>query len=171
MVEIRRLGWNGGMNSPNRWNAVGDRLNDRLYDLVGACQRACSSLLEEMEWPDLTRRYFAEDMLSRPALERAARHVAAQNRVPAGLSEMESFLLGLRIHCALDFLGMVFPPLAQASPFGDVPPDWSDEALCEWLLIDLWNRRFDHWLKLDAVGSRGPFPFYGLEPVDRGEVS
>jgi hypothetical protein len=71
-----------------------------------------------------------------------------------------------RIQCALDFLGMVFPPQASTSPFSEIPRAWSDARVIEWLLIDLWVRRFDHWLKLDAIGVHGPYPFYGMEPAD-----
>ncbi len=61
---------------------------------------------------------------------------------------------------------MAFPPQAANSPFDEVPKTFTDERLIEWLLIDLWVRRFDHWLKLNAITLYGPFSFYGVGPAD-----
>ena len=34
-----------------------------------------------------------------------------------------------------------------------------------WALTELWERRFDSWLKLLTLEWTGPFPFYGIEPA------
>ena len=69
----------------------------------------------------------------------------------------------MRLQCATDFLGQMFPPLCKASPVMEM--DWTPETTMVWLLTELWERRFDSWLKLVALEYVGQFPFYGIEAV------
>jgi hypothetical protein len=121
---------------------------------------------EDESWESLTELFFAEELLHRPEVDRLARHAARHFQLPAQISPAARYYFCFRLQCAMDFLGMVCPPQAEDSPFPDLSPDWTDERAAEWLLVDLWLRRHDHWLKLNAIGIRGPFPFYGLEPAD-----
>jgi hypothetical protein len=91
-----------------------------------------------------------------------ARHGVAS---PELLPEVR-YYLAFRIQCALDFIGLIFPPQSMSCPFSEIPRRWTNEQMIEWLLIDLWVRRFDQWIKLNAIRLFGPFPFYGLEPAD-----
>jgi hypothetical protein len=34
--------------------------------------------------------------------------------------------------------------------------------------VDLWIRRHDHWLKLEAMAVAGPFALYGIGSADPG---
>ena len=71
----------------------------------------------------------------------------------------------MRLQCACDFLGQMFPPLSKGDPCGEMRDDWTPETACAWMLTELWERRSDHWLKLVALEWAGPFPFYGIEAV------
>ncbi len=154
------------MDSPARWDRIECLLQDALAEL--ALRRADKHNLMEVKptWDDLTRHYFAEEFLFRLEVDSASRHVATHAIAPHELSSAVRWYLLFRIQCALDFLGMIFPPQASACPFSEIPRSWSDERVVEWLLVDLWVRRFDHWLKLTAIGHRGPFAFDGLEPAN-----
>ena len=117
-------------------------------------------------WEALARHYFAEESKLRSHVDIVARELVRLGGLPNGTRGDVRYYLAQRLMCALDFLGMVFPPQAESAPFGEVPAQWTDEKIIEWLLVDLWVRRFDTWLKLDAISVMGPFPFYGLQPAD-----
>jgi hypothetical protein len=154
------------MESPNRWTALGDRLQHIAESSVREFTERPSYLsVQPATWEALTRHYFAEELSLRDSVDSAAR-VVATGRVPGNISNDTRYYLLLRIQCAQDFLGMAFPPQSAGSPFPDVPESWSDREAIEWLLIDLWVRRFDHWLKLTAISLAGPFAFYGIDPAD-----
>lgn len=116
-------------------------------------------------WEEMTRWLFAQEEKCRADIDHISRLLATTLQLPTPLSPKERFYLGYRMMCALDFLGMAFPPEAKHSPLGEVPESWTDSKAIEWLLVDLWRRRCDHWLKLSAIGARGPFAFYGLTPA------
>ena|ERR1700694_3840206 len=146
-----------------RW---GNTLHRLSHDLIFSDSKKHDLSRVTPTWEDLTRHYFAQESQLRPKIDSAARHMAKHKTPPNKLPADVRYYLGLRFGCAMDFLGMIFPPQAAAAPFDDISPDWSDERLIEWLLIDLWVRRFDHWLKPDAISVMGPFAFYGLKPAD-----
>ncbi len=123
------------------------------------------------EWTALTRFYFAEEDKYRKEVDEAIEEILSTNLVPKNLSAPVRFYLCNRIECACDFLGMIQPPLAERSPINEVPGNWTIQDTARWLLKDLWTRRFDHWLKLSAIGSMGPFAFYGLEAADPNVVA
>lgn len=76
------------------------------------------------------------------------------------------YLLFLRMQCANDFAGQVFLPQSAEDPFGPPPDHWTEGDLMSWLLVDLWNRKADSYLKLVALELASRFPFYGIDPVD-----
>lgn len=154
------------MDCPPRWEQIGQTLDQFTHALLRIPAGRHDMSAVGSDWTDLTRHYFAEESNVRSEVDKAARHMAKRKEPPHNLTAAARYYLSLRVGCALDFLGMVFPPKSADAPFGDVPSDWSDERLIEWLLIDLWTRRFDTWLKLDAISAMGPFAFYGLEPAD-----
>jgi len=71
----------------------------------------------------------------------------------------------MRLQCACDFLGQMFPPLSKDDPSGEMRDGWTPQTASAWMLTELWERRSDHWLKLVALEWAGPFPFYGIEPA------
>lgn len=154
------------MDAPDRWEDLGNRLQDVLVLLSRAPAGKHDLRPEDETWESLARFFFADEFLNRPSVDRAVKQLA--RGVSPDISPAVRYYLSIRIQCALDFTGMIFPPLADASPVGEITSDWSDQKTIEWLLIDLWNRRYDHWLKLNAIGVRGPFPFYGLEKAPDG---
>lgn len=154
------------MDSPPRWEQIGQTLDQLSHALVLSNVGRHDMSSVGGTWEALTRHYFAEEAKLRSKVDAAAREMAQMGERPNAIRAEVRYYLALRFMCALDFLGMVFPPQAQNAPFGEVPADWSDERVIEWLLVDLWVRRSDTWLKLDAISAMGPFPFYGLEPAD-----
>lgn len=86
-----------------------------------------------------------------------------------GKSEIEQLGIGpaawgvMRLQCACDFLGQMFPPLSKDDPCREMRDGWSPQSAVAWMLTELWERRSDHWLKLVALEWAGPFPFYGIE--------
>jgi len=120
----------------------------------------------EETWESLALFFFADEQQCRDEVDALAMHFAKTGKAPATVSARARYYFSYRIQCANDFLGMLFPPQANAAPFGEVPKSFTDAQLIEWLLIDLWVRRHDHWLKLNAIGLYGPFSFYGVGPAD-----
>jgi hypothetical protein len=154
------------MDCPPRWERIGDCLQEALRELIFRESKKHDLRSVAPTWHDLARHYFAEELAFRPAVDSAARHLAKHGVAPQGLIPDSRYYLCFRIQCALDFIGMIFPPQASVCPFSELPQSWSDNQVIEWLLVDLWVRRFDHWLKLSAIGHFGPFAFYGLEPAN-----
>ena len=155
------------MESTHDWNDIGWYLdNAKLAVLRGIKQRPSYVDVQHQGWEALTRHYFAEELRSRREVDELARCIARRKPIAASASPDRRYYLILRIQCAQDFLGMVFPPQSEWSPFADAPPLKSEAERIEWLLIDLWTRRFDHWLKLTAISLAGPFAFYGIHPAD-----
>lgn len=154
------------MDCPARWESIGQILERILYEMLLTGGGRHDMRHVEATWEALTRFHFAQERKLRSEIDTLARSIAKQQRPPEKSSPAVRYYLALRLSCAMDFLGMVFPPQVGASPFGEIRADWSDQRVIEWLLIDLWVRRFDHWLKLDAISAMGPFAFYGLEPAD-----
>jgi hypothetical protein len=154
------------LEMPRRWDELGYQLEGLLNSLFDPKKERYDLSKAAHGLEALTQHLFGEELLFRIEVDRAARHSAAHGCVPETLSATGRFYLGYRLMCALDFLGMVFPPQAQVSPFSDLPKQWTQQQAIEWLLVDLWTRRFDHWLKLNALGVTGPFPFYGTESAD-----
>lgn len=157
------------MDSPNRWEHLGRHLQAVAEStLFRSTDRHDLTRVKPPTWEGLVRHYFKEELSARAETDAAIRnYVAAGDEVPLSVSTAARYYLMIRIQCAHDFLGMVFPPQSAQSPFGDDPDNsWTDRELIEWLLIDLWVRRFDHWLKLTAISLMGPFAFYGIGPAD-----
>ncbi|MDT4967395.1 MAG: hypothetical protein QOJ64_2132 [Acidobacteriota bacterium] len=146
---------------------VGDKLQNIAESSVRQFTQQPKYLsVKPATWEALTRHYFAEELASRDEVDSAARSIAADSGVPSDISNDARYYLLLRIQCAHDFLGMVFPPQSDSSPFSDIPESLTDRQATEWLLVNLWVRRFDHWLKITAAGVAGPFAFYGIDPAD-----
>jgi|GEM_PF-2222682 len=155
------------MDAPDRWEQLGRDLQSVAEStLFQSTDLHLLSRGRPSTWEELVRHYFKEELSSRAETDSAVRnHVAVGCEVPSSFSRAARYYLMLRIQCAHDFLGIVFPPQSQRSPFGSPGPNFTDRELIEWLLIDLWERRFDHWLKLTAIGVAGPFAFYGIDPA------
>jgi hypothetical protein len=155
------------MDAKHDWDDIGWYLDEaKLAILRGINERPSYVDVQRRGWEALTRHYFAEELRLRPEVDELARCIARRKPVVASVSPDPRYYLILRIQCAQDFLGMVFPPQSTWSPFADAPPVRGEADRIEWLLIDLWTRRFDHWLKLTAISLAGPFAFYGLDPAD-----
>lgn len=154
------------MDCPTRWENIGQILERISYEMLLTGSGRHDMRDVEPTWEALTRFHFAKEHELRSEIDALARKIAKQQRPPEKTSPAARYYLALRFGCAMDFLGMVFPPQAAASPFGEIPAEWSNQQVIEWLLVDLWLRRFDVWLKLDAISAMGPFAFYGLEPAD-----
>jgi hypothetical protein len=162
------------MDSPDRWEQVGQYLQIVAGKLLSrSTERYDYSSAEPPTWEGLVRYYFEEEAKSRTETDRVIREfVATKREVLDSLSPAARYYLLLRMQCAHDFLGMAFPPDSDKSPFEASGQDFADPALIEWLLIDLWYRRYDHWLKLTAIGIRGPLRFTELNPrpTNRGRT-
>ncbi|MDD2763465.1 MAG: hypothetical protein PHE83_05765 [Opitutaceae bacterium] len=154
------------MDAPQRWDAIGWRLQAWLVDLLQRDGEKHAIAAAENTWESMTLFLFPDEQASREEVDQLVRDAVRLGRLPPTISPRARYYLGYRIQCALDFEGMLFPPLSKGSPFGELRRAWSDGQLIEWLLIDLWARRHDHWLKLNAIGVLGPFAFYGVGPTD-----
>jgi len=156
------------MDAPDRWEQLGRDLQSVAESILFQSTDFPNLSRERPStWEGLVRHSFNEELSSRAETDSAVRnHVALGREVPSSVSTVARYYLMLRIQCAHDFLGMAFPPQSSFSPFPDAAQELSDRELIEWLLIDLWVRRFDHWLKLTAIGVTGPFAFYGIEAAD-----
>lgn len=148
------------------WADIADDLAGALRHGIDAHEERHKIVEAADDWVTLTERYFAEELLARYEVDSAARLLAQENRFPTGLSTTARYYLAVRIYCAIDFLGQLYPVDDSPSPFDVLPPGWSHQRAVEWLLVDLWIRRHDHWLKLNAIGVCGPFPFYGIFPAE-----
>jgi hypothetical protein len=153
------------MDSPDRWEHVGRYLQSVAEStLFRSTDRQEFTRGLPPTWEELVRHYFKEEAAYRGETDRVVRtFVAREHEVPISLPPVVRYHLLIRIQCAHDFLGMVFPPLSDLSPFGPPSGHFSNAEVIEWLLLDLWQRRFDHWLKLTAISLRGPFAFYGID--------
>jgi hypothetical protein len=155
------------MQATYDWDEIGRYLGDaKLEVLRGIRERPTYVDVQRQGWEALIRHYFAEELQLRPEVDELAHALAQRKPIAVSVSTEPRYYLILRIQCAQDFLGMAFPPSSTWSPFADVPPGESEARKIEWLLVDLWNRRFDHWLKLTAISVSGPFAFYGIDPAD-----
>ena len=155
------------MEATHDWDDIGWYLDDaKLAVLSGIKERPAYADIQHRGWEALTRHYFAEELRLRREVDELARCIARRKPVAPSASADPRYYLILRIQCAQDFLGMVFPPQSAWSPFKNAPPQHNEAERIEWLLIDLWTRRFDHWLKLTAISLAGPFAFYGIDPAD-----
>jgi hypothetical protein len=152
------------MDCTPRWENCCHSLAELLPSLVDACHRAVTKE-PQGDWETLTRWYFSKEAETSKEVEQAVQHIAKTLTIPEHLSDEASMQLAMRIQCALDFSGMIFPPQAAASPISEIPESWTESDIYKWLLSDLWLRRHDHWLKLEALGARGPFAFYGIGPT------
>ena len=156
------------MDTPNRWSDIIGRLGEWFTEIASSPGEPYLLDSQAGTWDSLVRFYFPEEQASRKEIEEYLRGIFSGDRIPTlwKLSSRGKYFLCARIECALDFSGMAFPPQSSESPFGDLPQDWSDSKVIEWLLVDLWDRRYDHWLKICAIQLYGPFPLYGIEPAD-----
>lgn len=154
------------MDAPQRWEKIGWQLHHWSIDLLERGGEKFQLSPAEKTWESLALFLFSEEQSSRKEVEAVIRFAARNMRLQDAVSSKARFFLGYRIQCAHDFIGMAFPPEAQKSPFTDPPHTWSDAQLVEWLLINLWQRRHDHWVKLSAIGVYGPFGFYGVGSAD-----
>jgi hypothetical protein len=156
------------MECPQKWERVGNGLQN-LQELL-------------LTVPDVVRvhQLFAGEV-RRLGFEDGAKLLFSHERKERSQTTLQakSYLLGkigvdqigigqaawmvMRLQCACDFLGQMFPPMAKDAPCAEMPDGWTPETTAAWLLTELWERRSDHWLKLVAMEWVGPFPFYGIE--------
>jgi hypothetical protein len=154
------------MDAPKHWDDVNMaimRWNQSLL-LNGLAKHDLKP--EPETWEGLTRFFFDDESECRDEVDDLVRYFAKHDRAPESVTTRARFYFMARCLCAHDFTGMLFPTDAETSPFSAPPKGFSTNRLAEWVLIDLWHRRFDHWLKLSAIGYYGAFPFYGLTPAD-----
>jgi hypothetical protein len=154
------------MDAPQRWEKLGWTLNDWGLELVRRGGEKFHLQPVEKTWESLALFLFSAEQSSRKEVDAVIQFAARNMRLQDSISPKARFFLGYRIMCAHDFFGMAFPPESQKSPIPDVPASWSDAQIIQWLLVDLWQRRHDHWIKLSAIGLVGPFGFYGIGEAD-----
>ncbi len=150
------------MEMPERWLEISFVLQD-WYRKIMPGPLSWMPKSKCGDWQEVTRVYWKAECECRQSVTDMLLCSAREMKPPATLSKLEAHFVGLRIRCAIDFLGMLWPGDAKTSPFQDLSKRWSDQKAIQWLLVDLWHRRFDHWMKLHAIRIHGPFPFYGIE--------
>lgn len=113
----------------------------------------------------LLEMYFEQERRSAKRLDELARLLAAKGTLPEA-KDWDSLLLYMRIECAWDFLAQILVEDTRGRILvPDPDSDSSDAELIEWLLIPVWRRRGDHWVKLVAQSRALHRPFYGLDPA------
>jgi hypothetical protein len=92
------------------------------------------------------------------------------NRVSVGVirwsrvSPAMAFFLNLRIQSADVFMSHLFSSGPAEDPFR-VAPRWDSRRLKLWLLIDLWARKPDSFLKVEAMKIEMLCPTSEIEPT------
>lgn len=152
------------MESPRRWNEIAYILGGWFKVIIPGPLERYSPTSANEDWTEMTRIYWKEERERRAAVDELMICAAREMKPPENISPKDAHYALLRLQCALDFLGTAWPEESAESPFGELRASWSDSKAIRWLLIDLWRQRYDHWLKLNAIGKYGPFSFYGIEP-------
>lgn len=117
--------------------------------------------------PQLMRLLFEEEERTREEVRKILDCARDRCFVVEPTSSAALYFLSRRCDCALNYLGECYPPQSIASPVRDA--EWPPERVWPWLLDDLWVRRRDSYLKLQALWLHGPFPWFGLEAATEGE--
>jgi len=156
------------MDMPARWLELERMLWFWFEEITPGILSRYDPQAKDGDWQKLVLRLRSDERLRRTRIEAAISRALRTRQPPQGLSRKDAFYFGRRILCAVDHLETCWWMNSEKSPFGDIPKRWSDQSALRWLLIDLWNRRFDHWLKLHAIAKHGSFPFYGIHPGEEG---
>lgn len=159
------------MECPQRWQKIGTALSGWRALFYHQYEGAKILALMAEQWRkldegDAGKALFAKERADRAETQKAL--VSLLRGDPNGCAEFEKRLVPwicLRLDCACDFLGQVFPEHSKSDPFADVPLGWTDDQAAVWLVTESWLRRYDSWLKLTVLEWLGPFPFYGVEPA------
>ena len=153
------------MDAPTRWDEIGWILQDTSLKIIADATGVGFDLRAYTDMESLTKQLFAMEAATRVRVTEACLKIAASPRSRHSLPKPLAYLVCRRAHCALDFTGMIFPETSLTSPIGEIPEHWTDEKVIRWLLTDLWERRFDHYLKLTAHWILTPFAWYGINPA------
>jgi len=156
------------MDCPANWQAVENALQNTkgilLTPRVAAALDLIRGEVQKLGFEKGLRCLCELERKERSQVNLAARKLAMGSG-QLDMPELHALWLVIRCENAGDFLGQMFPPLAKSGPCGGLQPPWTRESALSWMLTELWERRFDTWLKLVALSWCGPFPFYGIDPV------
>ena len=113
----------------------------------------------------LVRVMFAEEAEGRSRVDEYARGRACSRLTGPMADPVDEWWYRLRVECLADTLDLVrSTPLGRRRLLPSPPRLWRESELLEWGLLPLWHRRYDHWIKLEAVKMVTGLPFYGVEP-------
>lgn len=145
----------------NRWEQIGDLLFDADTRLLRAGRARFSG-----EWktlPGLLELLFHQEQLHRSAVDSLARQFSQTGSTPEA-EDWDDYFLGQRLLNACDFLAQIMHEDSQGCSLIPQPDSaYTDVRLIEWLLTAMWQRRYDHWLKMVAMSVALDRPLYGLE--------
>lgn len=96
----------------------------------------------------------AAERETKQELDRLLRDVTPDRHFPALASAKAQYMLMQRALCGLDWIGMCL-----CSPEIGIRAQADATGLVRWMLVPLWERRSDQWLKLSAL-PQGVGPFY-----------
>lgn len=115
----------------------------------------------------LIRFLFEEEAACRERLDVYCRRRAKGEAHQEWSDAVNEYWFRQRLLCIGDTVGILSAtPLGNRHLLPSPPRLWSEADVLEWALVSLWHRRFDHWIKLDAVKQVTGLPFYGLDPAD-----
>lgn len=87
------------------------------------------------------------------ACDRLITSMLSQTGTTDQSSPIRLFLCSTRCLCALDTMGILHAELKGRPLYSEVPQNWTDGEVLEWLLISNWKQRRETWLKLTAYSA------------------
>jgi hypothetical protein len=152
-----------GMSNEPHWSQVSDALGE-LTQLVLPLEQF-DPTYGLKDWDQLVISYYRDNESLKDRVDQLVGYLVIPKSLPEDVTGREKFYLLQRILCARDFMAAMFPPGREGkSPIAGLSPGQSPAEVIWWMLHDLWDHRFDHWLKLAAMATLGLFPLYGLVP-------
>ena len=154
------------MDCSKRWDEAGNYMNVLLLQIIPRLE-SVSFQNDGDDFETTVEKLFAAEDRLREKTDGLLLNVFSGGDALDRACPESLYMVSLRIQAAMDFLGQLFLPYSKNDPFSDpLPEEWADMEMMRWLLVDLWHRRADHWMKLVAMALRTPFAFYGLEDAD-----
>lgn len=146
----------------NRWDVLIERIHGYCLAFAGDPAKSPPEI-GTLPLPALLEMYFDKESRRRQQIDSLARRLAATGTLPE-VQGWDALLFYMRLECAVDFLAQLLVVDSRGRIHVPAPgSDSTDAELIEWLLIELWYRRGDHWLKLVAQSRALNRPFYGLD--------
>lgn len=151
--------------SRNGWGDFEDFITGEMQQPDKLMRLHLAALAAEGVLP-LLRHLFSEEKEYRARVDDYARRRAAGEEI----DQADAFVLWWyrqRVMCAADTLGILWDtPVGKKRLLPSPPRLWTMAEVRQWALLSLWQRRYDHWLKLCAINYAHGLPLYGLEPAD-----